>query len=66
MDSCSDDHSLFLLVYFIRASVGDGEVLALVACDRSAQGVSGYEVQLTRLDFGKIIVQVRVRVRLRV
>lgn len=66
MDSGSDDDSLLLLVYLIWTSVGDSEVLALVACDGSAQGVSGHIVQLTRLDLTEVIVQVRVGIRLRV
>lgn len=66
MNPSCEDNCLFLLVFLKRHSVCDGQVLALVACNGSAQGISRHVIQVLGLNFAKVIRQVCVSVWLRV
>lgn len=63
MDAPSDDYSLLLPVSLVIESIRDGQVLAFVASDRSAEGVSGHMAHLLGLDFTKVVCKHGVGVR---
>ena len=62
MNSRSNYNSLFLLVHLIWNSVGDCQVLTLVSSNSSAKSVSRHIVELSRLNFTKIFIQICVSV----
>ena len=62
MNSRSNYYSLSLLVHLIWNSVGDCQVLTLVSSNSSAKSVSSNIVELSRLNFTKIFIQVCVGV----